>query len=359
MTIAISFAQVASQALAVADDSLDDGFDRVQADYKQGWVDYRSHLFPIPAAALPVARHLRDEPARAQGPRGQGQPGRVRRQPEHAVGLGRAEDRRGQPAQRARTTSSGRATSTRSPRRCSRPATRTAPTARSTSCSTNSSATTARSRRTPRSTGSASGRASRWTSRACRSCSPTSSAARARPTGSTSARPPTSSSRKGPNSEQERWENQEGYSPGTIAAEIAGLICAADIARKNGSDGQGREVRDQGRRAGSATSSAGRRPATAPTAEAVLPAPDQEPQARQGHQVRDRRLRPVEDRPAPGRRRLLPRARPARRQAPDDPVILNTLQVVDAKLKAGNFWHRFSFDGYGEQRDGGAVASVR
>ena len=44
---------------------------------------------------------------------------------------------------------------------------------------------------------------------------------------------------------------------------------------------------------------------------------------------------------------------------PDDPVILNTLTVVDAKLKAGNFWHRFSFDGYGEQRNGGAVASVR
>ena len=33
---------------------------------------------------------------------------------------------------------------------------------------------------------------------------------------------------------QERWENQSGYSPATIAAEIAGLICAADIARHNG-----------------------------------------------------------------------------------------------------------------------------
>ena len=38
----------------------------------------------------------------------------------------------------------------------------------------------------------------------------------------------------GPVSEQERWENQEGYSPATIAAEIAGLVCAADIARRNG-----------------------------------------------------------------------------------------------------------------------------
>ena len=40
--------------------------------------------------------------------------------------------------------------------------------------------------------------------------------------------------RKGPETEQERWENQSGYSPGTIAAQIAGLTCAADIARRNG-----------------------------------------------------------------------------------------------------------------------------
>ena len=38
----------------------------------------------------------------------------------------------------------------------------------------------------------------------------------------------------GPARRQERWENQDGYSPNTIAAEIAGLICAADIARANG-----------------------------------------------------------------------------------------------------------------------------
>ena len=40
----------------------------------------------------------------------------------------------------------------------------------------------------------------------------------------------------GPDSPQERWENQEGWSPGTIAAEIAGLVAAADIARRNGDD---------------------------------------------------------------------------------------------------------------------------
>ena len=38
----------------------------------------------------------------------------------------------------------------------------------------------------------------------------------------------------GPGTQEERWEEVQGYSPSTIAAEIAGLVCAADIARKNG-----------------------------------------------------------------------------------------------------------------------------
>ena len=37
-----------------------------------------------------------------------------------------------------------------------------------------------------------------------------------------------------PYTPQERWENQSGYSPATIASEIAGLVCAASIARHNG-----------------------------------------------------------------------------------------------------------------------------
>jgi glucoamylase len=38
----------------------------------------------------------------------------------------------------------------------------------------------------------------------------------------------------GPSTGQERWEENGGYSPSTIAAEIAGLTCAAAIARTNG-----------------------------------------------------------------------------------------------------------------------------
>jgi glucoamylase len=41
---------------------------------------------------------------------------------------------------------------------------------------------------------------------------------------------------RGPATQEERWEEVPGYSPSTIAAEIAGLICAVDIARKNGAN---------------------------------------------------------------------------------------------------------------------------
>src|ERR1700730_15534061 len=37
----------------------------------------------------------------------------------------------------------------------------------------------------------------------------------------------------GPSFGPERWEEQSGYSPSTIAAEIAGLVAAADIAKFN------------------------------------------------------------------------------------------------------------------------------
>ncbi|HKO62054.1 MAG TPA: glycoside hydrolase family 15 protein, partial [Pyrinomonadaceae bacterium] len=40
--------------------------------------------------------------------------------------------------------------------------------------------------------------------------------------------------RVGPVTQQERWEEKAGYSPATIAAQIAGLVCAAEIAKLNG-----------------------------------------------------------------------------------------------------------------------------
>ena len=42
--------------------------------------------------------------------------------------------------------------------------------------------------------------------------------------------------RHAPITHQERWEENAGYSPSTLAAVIAGLICAAEIARAHDSD---------------------------------------------------------------------------------------------------------------------------
>ena len=101
--------------------------------------------------------------------------------------------------------------------------------------------------------------------RACRSCSPGSSAAPGRADWRHVRAAADFIVDHGPKTEQERWENQEGYSPATIAAEIAGLICAADIARRNGDTRARRRPTSARRTPGSATSSAGRRRPTAPT----------------------------------------------------------------------------------------------
>ncbi len=47
----------------------------------------------------------------------------------------------------------------------------------------------------------------------------------------------------GPSYGVERWEEQSGYSPSTIAAEIAGLVAGAEIADRHGDDARGRLYR--------------------------------------------------------------------------------------------------------------------
>ena len=49
---------------------------------------------------------------------------------------------------------------------------------------------------------------------------------------------------RGPRTDQDRWEEKPGYSPATIAAEIAGLVCAAEIAGINGDNVAARKYLD-------------------------------------------------------------------------------------------------------------------
>jgi glucoamylase len=50
--------------------------------------------------------------------------------------------------------------------------------------------------------------------------------------------------RTGPRTQQDRWEEQFGFSPATIAAEIAGLVCAAEIAKRNGAHASAKKYLD-------------------------------------------------------------------------------------------------------------------
>ncbi len=161
----------------------------------------------------------------------------------------------------------------------------------------------------------------------------------------------------GPESPNERWENQSGYSPNTIAAEIAGLVCAADIARRNGDADKAAEyerVADEWR--------ANVERWTATTNGPYSPKPyylrvtkDGEPDNGMTYSLGDNFDRPVDQREIVDNSFLaltLFGIKPW-----DDRVVRNSLAVGDRQLAedtpSGTVWHRFTFDGYGEQADGG------
>jgi glucoamylase len=159
----------------------------------------------------------------------------------------------------------------------------------------------------------------------------------------------------GPQTPQERWENAKGWSPATIAAEIAGLVCAADVARANG---------DRKRAATyEKTADAWQRNVQGWTATSTGPYSAQpyylritasgQPDSGTKMQVSDGG--PLIDERFVVDPSFLDLVRLGVKRA-DDPVISNSLSVVDRQLSYstpnGRFWHRASFDGYGEKRDG-------
>jgi glucoamylase len=50
--------------------------------------------------------------------------------------------------------------------------------------------------------------------------------------------------RNGPRTDQDRWEEKSGYSPSSLAAQIAGLVCAAEIAKTNRDDASAKRYLD-------------------------------------------------------------------------------------------------------------------
>jgi len=161
----------------------------------------------------------------------------------------------------------------------------------------------------------------------------------------------------GPSTPQERWENQSGWSPATIAAEIAGLVCAAQIARANGdaaSAAQYEAAADNWQQKVESW--------TATTNGPYNPKPyylrltkDAQPNNGTTYSIGDGGPSAADQR-AIVDPSFLELVRLGVKPA-NDPTIVNTIKVVDDQLGVstpnGTFWHRFNFDGYGETRDGG------
>jgi glucoamylase len=163
--------------------------------------------------------------------------------------------------------------------------------------------------------------------------------------------------RAAPFSPQERWENQSGYSPATIAAEIAGLVCAADLARQAGRPADAARwlaTADRWRREVKG--------ATVTRTGPLSPAPyflrltkDGNPDAGTTYSLGDGGPAAIDQRAVVDpsfldlvRLGVLPA---------EDPAVRATLPVIDRELAAhtprGTFWHRYTADGYGEDRAGG------
>jgi len=155
---------------------------------------------------------------------------------------------------------------------------------------------------------------------------------------------------------QDRWENQAGYSPATIGAEIAGLVCAASLARDNG-DGAAAQ-----RYLATADSWRARvKKWTVTTTGPYSARPYFLRLTKDGYPDRGTTYSIGDSGPsAMDQRRVVDPSflelvrlgvLPAR-----DADIVNSLSVVDRQLGVatpnGFYWHRASFDGYGEQADG-------
>ena len=159
--------------------------------------------------------------------------------------------------------------------------------------------------------------------------------------------------RHGPRTDQDRWEEKPGYSPATIAAQIAGLVCAAEIARINGDSAK--KYLD--------------------TADHWAENVEKWTVTRTGHTARGYYLRITEDDdPNDGAKMEINSSSLAVDERkildagflelvrlgvkdPRDELIVESLALIDqmiaVKTPVGQAWYRYNHDAYGETPDGG------
>jgi glucoamylase len=173
----------------------------------------------------------------------------------------------------------------------------------------------------------------------------------------------------GPATQQERWEEASGYSPSTLASNIAALISAACFARERGDETTARFLEEYADFLECHIESW-----TVTTQGALVP--EIKRHYIRIHPVNIHDPKPVED-PNSGILAIANRPPGAQWQfpakdivdagflelvrygirKPRDPIIEDSLRVVDATLKVntpfGPCWHRYNHDGYGQREDGG------
>lgn len=154
-----------------------------------------------------------------------------------------------------------------------------------------------------------------------------------------------------PFSEQERWENQSGYSPATIASVVAGLLCFADLLQRNGEDAaEYLNAADAWQRQVESWTATKTGPYE-PKPYYLRLTKDGKPDAGTKYNLGDNNPTDIDQR-AVVDPSFLELVRLGVKRA-DDPTVRNTVTVVDQQLKEQGYWHRFTQDGYGETKDGG------
>jgi glucoamylase len=174
---------------------------------------------------------------------------------------------------------------------------------------------------------------------------------------------------RGPATPQERWEENSGYSPSTLASNIAALVCAACFARERGDEATAAFLERHADfleghvEAWTVTSTGTLLPGVSRHFIRIHPVDPNDPEPDEDP---DRGYVAIRNRP-PG----LPVWFPAKEivdagflelvrygiRKGGDPLIEDSLRVVDATLRvetpAGPCWRRYNHDGYGQRDDGG------
>jgi glucoamylase len=171
--------------------------------------------------------------------------------------------------------------------------------------------------------------------------------------------------RNGPVTQEDRWEEDPGYSPFTLSAEIAALLAAADLAQEMREPEAATYMRETAdtwnakieRWTYVTDTDLARQVGVEGYYVRVAPPDQGESSSHLGLVPIKNRLPGQSDVPAAWI--VSPDALALVRfglRAAEDPRILNTVKVIDALLKVdtpcGAAWHRYDDDGYGEHDDG-------